>query len=234
VLGTQPRDPHVVKAMSADEVVREYADFVAAVAHRVIHELALPDVFDDLQAWGFEGLLDAHKRFDPDLGYRFSTYAYYRIRGAMIDGTRRSASIIHTPRSVRAAAGLNELACEIADTEANDVAPTTLADATSRLANYVDAAVTVVMLSDLGPDEQDRAVEPTQHKAVETNQLQKALRNALKELPDDERALIVGHYLEGDTLTEVAKRMGKTQSWASRRPLNALRKLRRHFEFEEE
>src|SRR5690606_300924 len=36
-----------------------------------------------------EGLLDAARRFDPARGVSFRTFAYYRVRGAMLDGLRK-------------------------------------------------------------------------------------------------------------------------------------------------
>src|SRR4029078_7285804 len=43
----------------------------------------------ELEAWGREGLLDAARRFEPDRGVSFRTFAYYRVRGAMLDGLRK-------------------------------------------------------------------------------------------------------------------------------------------------
>lgn len=43
---------------------------------------------DDLVGYGVLGLLDAVRRFDPARGASFETFAWYRIRGAMLDGLR--------------------------------------------------------------------------------------------------------------------------------------------------
>ena len=53
---------------------------------------------DDLVSAGCLGLLDAVASYAPDRGYRFSTYAAPRIRGAMLDEMRRRDE---APRSVR-------------------------------------------------------------------------------------------------------------------------------------
>lgn len=52
-----------------------------------IHK-GLPSRFelDDLVAYGQVGLAEAARDFDASRGIRFSTYAYYRIRGAIYDG----------------------------------------------------------------------------------------------------------------------------------------------------
>ena len=41
---------------------------------------------DDLVAYGQIGLVEARGDFDPARGNRFSTFAYYRIRGEIYDG----------------------------------------------------------------------------------------------------------------------------------------------------
>jgi RNA polymerase sigma factor (sigma-70 family) len=46
----------------------------------------------DLEAWAYEGLLDAIKRFDPTLGKQFEHYAWVRIRGFVRDRLRQQRS----------------------------------------------------------------------------------------------------------------------------------------------
>lgn len=53
---------------------------------------------DDLVSAGSLGLLDAVASYSPDRGFRFSTFAAPRIRGAMLDEMRRRDE---APRSVR-------------------------------------------------------------------------------------------------------------------------------------
>lgn len=51
----------------------------------------LPAIIDqeDLESYGVFGLLEAVEKYNPDLGTTFKTYAYSRIRGAMIDEIRK-------------------------------------------------------------------------------------------------------------------------------------------------
>lgn len=53
---------------------------------------------EELVSAGVLGLLDAVEAYDPERGYRFSTFAAPRIRGAMLDELRRRDD---APRSVR-------------------------------------------------------------------------------------------------------------------------------------
>jgi RNA polymerase sigma factor for flagellar operon FliA len=53
---------------------------------------------DDLMTAGIIGLIDALEKFDPSMGGKFSTYAFFRIRGAILDEMR---AMDWVPRSVR-------------------------------------------------------------------------------------------------------------------------------------
>ncbi|KKL07885.1 hypothetical protein LCGC14_2581520 [marine sediment metagenome] len=44
---------------------------------------------DDLVGWGMLGLVKASKRWTPDRGCTFATYATYRIRGQMMDAVEK-------------------------------------------------------------------------------------------------------------------------------------------------
>ncbi len=48
--------------------------------------------FPDLVQEGMMALIESVDRFDPDKGNRFSTYAYYRIRGHMVNFLQRRES----------------------------------------------------------------------------------------------------------------------------------------------
>ena len=56
--------------------------------------------YEDLYQAGCEGLIKAADRFDPDLGYRFSTYAVPVIMGE-IRKMFRDGGIIKVSRSIR-------------------------------------------------------------------------------------------------------------------------------------
>jgi hypothetical protein len=59
-----------------------------ACAHRPRYSSQLPSYIglDDLIGYGQVGLAQAARDFDHERGMQFSTFAYYRIRGAILDG----------------------------------------------------------------------------------------------------------------------------------------------------
>ena len=76
---TEPRtDPQ--------QLIEECQGLVRSLAVSV-HRKVPPSVdLEDLVAYGQIGLVEAARDYDPARGGRFSTYAYYRIRGAIYDG----------------------------------------------------------------------------------------------------------------------------------------------------
>src|SRR5213080_2239223 len=79
------------------------------LVRRVVQRLAArkpPHIeTDDLVSWGIVGLLDAIAKYDAKKEASFSTYAQFRIRGAILDHLR---SLDWVPRSVRQKASLIE------------------------------------------------------------------------------------------------------------------------------
>jgi RNA polymerase sigma factor (sigma-70 family) len=65
----------------------DYLPLVQRVARRVQEHLPRHVEFEELVALGVVGLLDACNKYDPERG-TFPTYAYWRIRGAILDGLR--------------------------------------------------------------------------------------------------------------------------------------------------
>ena len=70
---------------------------VRHLAHRMGINPGHPSLLDheDLVQEGFVGLLEAAQRFDPDAGTALSTFAYHRIRGAMLDAISKAQTQLH-------------------------------------------------------------------------------------------------------------------------------------------
>ena len=79
-------------------LVLKYRPLVVNIAHHMILPMPSSVEEDDLVSYGIFGLFDAIEKFDPSLGWKFSTYARVRIRGAIVDGMRQSDWV---PRSVK-------------------------------------------------------------------------------------------------------------------------------------
>jgi RNA polymerase sigma factor for flagellar operon FliA len=68
--------------------VEQHLSLVQSIARKLRKQITARIDFDDLVGYGSKGLIEAAERFDPRHGVAFTTFAYYRIRGAMLDGLR--------------------------------------------------------------------------------------------------------------------------------------------------
>ena len=78
------------KREELSEVFEQYKDRVLMFARRMASKIpnGSPLTVEDLASCGSIGLMEAVERFDESRGIQFSTFADYRIRGAMIDSIR--------------------------------------------------------------------------------------------------------------------------------------------------
>lgn len=74
--------------MDRRTLVEVHAPYVRSIAGKIKKSVPKEISFDELYDYGIIGLLEAADRFDPSQGAHFTTFAYYRIRGAIYDGLR--------------------------------------------------------------------------------------------------------------------------------------------------
>ena len=191
--------------MQGTEFIAQHEKMVHGLANRLRRELSLRGDLEDLIAFGFGGLLEARHRFDPGRGVRFQTFAYHRVRGAMLDGVRKMSQL---PR--RAHERL-QAAAEPTPT----AAPTALDRAFTRMSALSAGTVLQGRFGDESPEE-----------VLLKNESVTRLLQALPSLSPRQRVLVRGFYFDGRSIDAMAQELGISKSWASRLHTNALRALR--------
>jgi len=94
---------------SRAQLITEFVPIVNSIARRLeIYASSSYDI-EDLVSVGVMGLLDAIEKFQPGKGAVFKTYAWHRIRGAILDEIR---ALDWVPRSIREKARQLEKAYE--------------------------------------------------------------------------------------------------------------------------
>ncbi len=208
-----------------DDFVRENRSWVRGLAVKIRAQLELHCELDDLLGYAHRGLLEARARFDPERGVRFKTFAYYRVRGAIIDGVREMA---YMPRRVHAARRAAEALDRAAEEEANrrGAEPARQTDASAALEaidQILGRTSAAFVIAAMGQHD-DASSDPEAEVASEQERAR--VRAALDVLDDRERALIEGHYFGDRTLEEIGAEMGISKSWASRLCTRALDRMR--------
>lgn len=214
-----------------DRFIREHEGLVTSIAQRLRGEMELTLGMDDLKAWGFQGLVEARARFDASRGVQFSTFAYYRVRGAMIDGIRKTGYVS------RRAHELAKIA-EAADAAAEQVAEGRAAMTPAQLADVQQTAASIdeilarttaaFVIEAVGQAERERT--PGADELLIAAESRDRVRAAVATLPEREAKVIRDFYFQGRVLDEIAADFGVSRSWVSRMHTRALGMLRESLE----
>jgi RNA polymerase sigma factor for flagellar operon FliA len=222
-----------------DRLVEENLDLVRSIAGKLTRSLGRTLDLDELEAYGAKGLVEAASRFDSKQGVAFSTFAYYRIRGAMLDGLRSMGWYSRSDYArYRAEARANEYLRNLAEREGAGASPAGQArDAAETLAEIAEilssvATVHITSLEAAACVTDERLPPPDQQ--LERLHLQARTRRALEKLPERERRLLQLHYFEDRNLEVASAELGLSKSWGCRLHARAVDRLRKVLEAEEE
>jgi len=189
---------------------------------------------DELVALANAGLTEAAHRYEPGRGVLFTTFAWYRVNGAIIDGLRKTTQL---PRRAWAKLVALRAANEYLENRAErergaadrGLAPADAANALDAVKQAMSAIRTMYMtsLETLRETGFDVAGDgPAPPDRIDSGRMATRLREAIAALPDKERALVTKHYWEGKNLLEAGAELGISKSWASRLHAQAVERLR--------
>jgi RNA polymerase sigma factor for flagellar operon FliA len=208
-----------------DQFVKEYEGFVRAIALQTRAQLGLDSAIEDLVAFGFQGLLEARQRFDASKGVAFKSFAYYRVRGAILDGVRAMARLPRRAYArLRAAEALDQTSEGNGQQQGAAARPPSV-EGTLRsidsILGRVAAAYTVAVTVE---DAEQGAGSP--EEALLHEERLTRMRAAVEKLPERERHMIEGHYFKGKRFDALSAELGISKSWGSRVYAHALDLLR--------
>src|SRR5262245_14534323 len=190
---------------------------------------------EDLLGFGIIGLIAAADSFEPERGLKFSTYAFPRIRGAILDELRR---LDFLPRGRREK--VRALDRAVAELEQELGLPPTPAELAARLGTdeaEVDEILHSARLAgavsiDGGPSDDlasllrdPRSDDP--EDSAEWKELKSLLVKAIAELPQAERTVITLYYGEELLLRDIGEIMDVSESRVSQIHSRALYLLNR-------
>ncbi len=219
---------------STNDLIEQNQGLVRSIATRVRRSLPSNIELDDLIGYGQLGLAEAAQNFDPQKGCSFTTYAYYRVRGAIYDGVSKLA---WTSRARYHHIRYEQMANATLESEAEQQPESSRQGSlTEMAARFGDVAekLAVVYLGSLGDGESretnlqvaDSSVaEPSDLAA--RRELCDRLRGLVDSLPEQAATLIRATYYEGLTLKQAGARLGVSKSRASRVHASAIQRLAR-------
>ncbi len=199
---------------------------------------------EELARAGALGLVEAARRYDESRGVPFDRFAAQRIRGAILDAVRAAD---WAPRSVRTLARKLEateqrLASRLGRVPTTEEMAEALSMETKELARLRDRMFRSVVLAlehEVSDDVDDdltlvdvlvdqAAIEPSEE--LETRELHAYLRDAIALLPERQRLVIIGYFLEGRTSQDLARFLGVTESRISQVRSEAIQMLKEGIE----
>lgn len=242
VLRYQTDDTRRVEGMTRDEVCRRFQPKVMFIARRLHERLSseLQIPLDDLAAVGAIGLLEAFDRFDPARGIQFTTFAEYRIRGAMYDALRENDAFSRRRRQL--SKRVQAAADEIRRTEGRNPSASEVAqrldiglDEYHSTMDRTKPVSLVPLDAPVGESEEsgrllsERLADPTAGalSGMVRREVKDALKAAIAELPDRQRQAVMMYYGSELTLAEIAAVFDVTVSRVSQILSEARERLRR-------
>ena len=191
--------------------------------------------YDDLKQVAAFALLRGIDRFDPDMGMQFTTFITPTITGEIKNYFRDKSRMVKVPRR------LSEMSTTIKSFSAkyeaeNGVKPSvkTIAEELKFSEEEVVQALEIggtLSLDGVGGDEDNDekslygmlASEDDRYEKFETKE---ALRAAMQDFSDTEKALIKYRYMDDLSQSETSKRLGVSQMFVSRMERKLLLKLK--------
>ena len=219
-----------------DRLILEHIPLLKHIVGRMSFDLSGGLDRDDLYGFGMLGLIAAADSWDASRGLKFSTYAYTRIRGAILDELRRMDFL---PRGRREK--VRELDRAIRKMEQENGGPPSPEQVGAELG--IDAEeVDEILLQARSSSEASLSDGPTAQLAsmlsdpksespvgsVEWEEMRELLVKVVSTLPEQEQTVINLYYGEELLLKEISGILGVTESRVSQIHSRALYRLNKN------
>jgi RNA polymerase sigma factor for flagellar operon FliA len=228
------------KTWTREELILKHLPQVRLIATRIHLGLPASVSLDDLISAGTLGLIAAIDRYDAEQGTKLSTYAEYKIRGAILDSLRM---LDWAPRQQRRRAKQIETAISFLEkmhrrVPSEEEIAQHLGLKLSEYHNWL-AEANGLLLAGLESAAADgngagllRFVSGSEEhwpsRLLERAELERVLKEALARLPEVERTVLSLYYVEELTLCEIGKVVELHDSRVSQLKSQAILRLRTH------
>lgn len=215
--GTQAYQ-HVATQSRRDDLILDHLWLVRHILGKIAVHLPPEVDVPNLESAGTLGLVEAATKFDPERGIKFATYAYPRVRGAILDEMRRNCPL---PQQMMERIAKVRRAYEGIEGEATI---DQLADASGLTPDEVSDCLSALRLT--RPVAWDEAGEPFEERLADQDdrpdlqaeraEQEQLLAQGIAALPERERLVVSLYYQEDLRLKEIGKLLGLSESRVSR------------------
>jgi RNA polymerase sigma factor FliA len=208
-----------------ERIVEEFIPIIKHLAYKVSKGFEEKNMIDDLISAGIVGLLEAIDKYDTKRGAKLNTFAYLRIRGAMIDELR---SRDWFPRSARSKAKKieevirkleNRLGRYPKEEEIAEEMHIDFEDYLSLMKDYKNLSILSIedLHESIGEDREkvisyvtDESDDP--EKYAEFHELEAILAKEIERLPEKQKIVLSLYYHEDMNMKEIAKVLTITEA----------------------
>ena len=220
------------------QLVDAYHDFVYFLARKFQNR---GEPLDDIVQVGYLGLIKAIERFDPDLGFEFTTFAtltvageikrHFRDKGTAIRFPRRlqelHQSVVRINEQMKNELGREPTVQELAErlsvtpedvTEAMEMGPAYVPLSLDQPIGSADGQESRVVAEQIGSEDPE----------LDRVEMRDLLNRAMVHLTPRERSIMAMRFYDQLSQSEIARRLGISQMHVSRLQRAALEQLRKY------
>ena len=209
---------------SIQELMNSCQGLVRSIAWKIHQKVPRSVELDDLIGYGQVGLAEAARDYDQERETQFTTYAYHRVRGAILDGL----STMSWFKQADYHRGRYEYAAnDVLNADGAHVEGETEIEWFTRTTRSLCGAYVMTLVADTSEDPGVKTssddIEPSAH--IDRSETQAVVRSLLADLPDQEQSLMRRVYYDGWSIKQAGEEIGISKAWASRLHARGLERL---------
>ncbi|MFA5879542.1 MAG: sigma-70 family RNA polymerase sigma factor [Candidatus Margulisiibacteriota bacterium] len=222
----------------SEQFIVEHISTVESIASMIISGSKTPPgvTYHDLVSWGVEGLIKAKNNFNADKGTQFKTYAYYRIRGEILDKLRQEWYYRNPTDYKQQQEKIQRRIAEVTEEALGSDTVGSIREIEGKVNDLIanSAVVYLLSLEDIDSVSKiegtggDPAIEVIEE--VDRDESHSLLWEEINRLTKEERKLVELFYLKDQKQKEIAKIMNLSRSKVCRMHMKILERLRRRLE----
>jgi len=233
------------KDKTRDKWIEDYLPLVKSIVSRLRHHF--PDHYDseDMYGIGAKALILAVNQYDPAKGKSFGNYAALRIKGSLLDELRKIDCLPRTNRAKARSLQLtvHNLEAELKRQPSEDEIIGELRISKGDYGKLLKETQPISFIpidgysENSGQSEEGLPLSETISDPTEQNALEKTegreritlLRERIKDLPDQQKKILMLYYYEELRLSEIGQIFGLTEGRISQILSHTVLTLKAHF-----
>jgi len=231
--------PESMKVSQREKLILEYLPLVKRIVNRIAAHLPSTVEIDDLITSGIIGLIQAIDRYEPTRGVKISTFASYRIRGAIIEELRSRDILTRSHRKKVKALEKTIFALEqnYGRKPTDDEIAKKMGIETKDIQKIKKASgMAIISLEEIGYSSSQKRPKLMKFLAdgnidalslTKLKELKTVLVNAIDTLKHKEQMVVSLYYNEELTMKEIGNVLGITESRVSQIHSQVIIKLRK-------